>query len=246
MTNTTTTTTKTTKYFDFDKITIDDALTVVNETMHELTGDILAECINAIKTELKNINAGKKAEKINDLLSYGDRTDFLMDEYIDEPFYPTFVLKQAKDTHLYSIANQKKMLDFVSLDNAYKKEYKKHLCYDTDFWRLNCRFARDVVRYITKSANAAGTPSMNSLEKSLIAVTVALLGDKAPKMLKCDVKAISYACIKNKFMQFTTANEKDFLKYVVLAIRTRKAGGKYEFTNKFKYDENGKKAAKKS
>ena len=86
---------------------------------------------------------------------------------------------------------------------------------------------------------------MNGLEKSLNDVTIALLGENAPKMLKCDVKAISYACIKNKFMKFTTANEKDFLKYVVLAIRTRKAGGTYEFTSKFKYDENGKKAAKK-
>lgn len=231
--------------FDFEKITIDDAINVINETMNEITGEILAECINAIKAELKNINAAKKAEKIADLLNYVDRTDLLMDEYIENPFYTTFTLKQAKDTHLYNIANQNKMLDFISLDNAYKKEYKKHLCYDTEFWRLNCKFARDVVQYITKSTNTSGAPSVNSLEKSLNAVTIALLGDKAPKMLKCDAKAIAYACIKNKFMQFTTASEKDFLKYVILAIRTRKAGGKYEFVDKFKYDENGKKVSKK-
>ena len=239
------TNTNATFQFDFSKITVDDAINVINETMHEITGDILTECINAIKAELKNVNAAKKAEKISDLLSYESRTDLLMDDYVENPFYNAFTLKQAKDTHLYNIVNQKKMLDFVSLDNAYKKEYNKHLCYDTNFWRLNCKFARAIVQYITKSANTSGAPSVNSLEKSLNALTIALLGDKAPKMLKCDIKAISYACIKNKFMSFTTANEKDFLKYVILAIRTRKAGAKYEFINKFKYDENGNKAAKK-
>ena len=88
------TNTNTTIKFDFSKITVDDALNVINENMHEITGDILTEYINAIKAELKNINAGKKAETIADLLSYGDRTDLLMDEYIENPFYTTFALKQ--------------------------------------------------------------------------------------------------------------------------------------------------------
>ena len=243
MKNTTTTTAKTTKYFDFDKITIADALQAATKARDNKPAAVVNAMVKEIRKRIAIDNASAKKAAFEKIALSDNKAA----AYLDNMDYTINGCGYSQNDG-YKLTATSKRLHVLEIEAFCKKSYNKHFVYDTQFFRMLCHFYRDLYNYTVKNLNdARPAKSMVQLEKDLNAVTVALFGDVAPKMQKKDIRFLSQFCLKFRKDKIDADAEKDSISLLVFAVITRKNGIKeYTVNDNFKYTVDGEKIKKAS